>query len=178
MPKLCITAHPSSISFTNRIGKLMGKRWIEVINLYDSEFKQEYLSFENVLDQPETEIKKIIQAKILESEEIILVFPIWWGSFPAVMKNFFDINLSYWFAFEHDTSWWIIRKLSWKKISVFCTCNSPLERYEKVLRHYFELHFQECCGIDIDNFYIFPNMMQTTDQQKHNIIQLIWNIYE
>jgi putative NADPH-quinone reductase len=50
---------------------------------------------------PEVENIKSIQEKIKNSEELIFVFPVWWGSMPAVMKNFFDSVFITGFAFEY-----------------------------------------------------------------------------
>jgi len=46
-------------------------------------------------------MRKIIQKKIKNSQEIILIFPIWWGGMPAIMKNFFDTNLTSGFSFKY-----------------------------------------------------------------------------
>lgn len=179
MYKLCITAHPSERSLTRKISNFLKLKWIKVVDLYsDLEYRQDYLSFEDVLDQSNDPKKEKIQKEIQNAEEIILIFPIWWWSFPAIMKNFFDINFSYWFAFEHNNTWWVIPKLLWKKLSIFCTCNSPIDRYKTTLQDYLKLHFEECCWMEIKNFYIFDKMIQTTEDKKNNIIKLIWEIYE
>lgn len=33
------------------------------------------------------------QERIIWSEHIVIVYPVWWGSFPAIMKGFFDRTL-------------------------------------------------------------------------------------
>jgi NAD(P)H dehydrogenase (quinone) len=38
------------------------------------------------------ETTKKIQAKITWADELIFIFPIWWGDAPAIVKNFIDCN--------------------------------------------------------------------------------------
>jgi NAD(P)H dehydrogenase (quinone) len=44
--------------------------------------------------------RKLFQEKIKNSDELIFVFPIWWGNMPAIMKNFFDTNFEAGFAYK------------------------------------------------------------------------------
>jgi NAD(P)H dehydrogenase (quinone) len=49
------------------------------------------------------------QAAILRAEHIVIVFPSWWGSMPALLKGFIDRTLLPGFAFKYrsrDTPWW------------------------------------------------------------------------
>jgi NAD(P)H dehydrogenase (quinone) len=43
-----------------------------------------------------------MQEKILWADEIVLVFPIWWGDMPAIMKNWMDCNFMSGFAFKYE----------------------------------------------------------------------------
>jgi NAD(P)H dehydrogenase (quinone) len=43
----------------------------------------------------------LMQQKITWADELIFVFPIWWGSMPAVMKNWIDVNFLGGFAFRY-----------------------------------------------------------------------------
>jgi NAD(P)H dehydrogenase (quinone) len=114
-----------------------------------------------------------MQQLIMEADEIIFFFPIWWGWFPAILKNFFDVNFSLGFAFEKqwDTS---IPMLNWKKISIFCTCSSPSYRYEYAFISYINKHFIECCWMELNNFFIFWNREL---KLKKNILKNILAIY-
>jgi NAD(P)H dehydrogenase (quinone) len=113
MNKLIITANPSSKWFTHEIAKkvteLSVKKWnkVEVLDLYKTEFKQDFLRYEDKTDIWKNEITKKIQSKITEADELIFIFPIWWWDTPAIMKNFMDCNFSTWFAFKHK-SWKLI----------------------------------------------------------------------
>lgn len=100
MKKLIITAHPNPEGFTHKIAQrfreVSAERGHEcyVMNLYDSERKQDYL----VLDEhnkmiPDAKREKI-QEKIMWADELVFVFPLRWFDAPAIMKNWFDMNIT------------------------------------------------------------------------------------
>jgi len=51
---------------------------------------------------PEDKVKDKLQKKMSKADEYIFIFPVWWGGMPAILKNFFDTNLSSGFAFEYE----------------------------------------------------------------------------
>jgi NAD(P)H dehydrogenase (quinone) len=73
----------------------------EIINLYDEKYKLDFLSFEDKKEIPKNDTIKFIQEKIISCEEIIFVFPVWWGGMPAIMKNMFDSVFISGFAFKY-----------------------------------------------------------------------------
>ncbi len=44
---------------------------------------------------------KTIQKKILDSDHIIFIYPMWWGSMPAILKGFIDRVFVSHFAFKY-----------------------------------------------------------------------------
>jgi putative NADPH-quinone reductase len=103
MKKLIITAAPNKSSFTHKIANRLSEKYSssEIINLYDEKYSLDFLNFQNKREMPEVENIKLIQEKIRNSEELVFVFPVWWGNMPAVMKNFFDSVFISGFAFEY-----------------------------------------------------------------------------
>ena len=100
MKKLIITAHPSSQGFTQRIAKTFAEsaqsagHSVEVINLYDPQWHQDFLKFETVKEWPVDPVREKIQEKILWADELVFVCPVWWGYVPSILKNFFDCNFT------------------------------------------------------------------------------------
>jgi len=105
MKKLIITAHPNPEGFTHKIAK----RFIEVsekcghdiflMDLYNDEWKQDYLMLdENNKPVPDAK-RDAIQEKITRAEEIVFIFPLRWFDAPAIMKNWFDMNFTSKFAY-------------------------------------------------------------------------------
>ena len=89
MKTLIFTAHPEG-GFTEKIAKqYLGTKQTQdinagIINLYDEEWQLDYLSFSKT---SENSVVKKIQQKISEADELVFVFPLWWGEAPAIMKN-------------------------------------------------------------------------------------------
>jgi NAD(P)H dehydrogenase (quinone) len=98
MNKLIIKASPASTSFTHEIAKIYEKGSkevgdkVEVLDLYDEKLFQSLLKFEDKKEFGKDENRKTIQGKMSWADEIIFIFPIWWGGIPGILKNFFDTN--------------------------------------------------------------------------------------
>lgn len=112
MHKLIITAHPSTKGFThtlaNNLRELSIARGdtVEILDLYKTELKQDFLHFEDIRTYQE-EAKNdpttlVLQKKIQEADELVFIFPVWWGDMPAIMKNFWDSNFLTGFAFKYE----------------------------------------------------------------------------
>jgi NAD(P)H dehydrogenase (quinone) len=107
MNKLIITANPSTQGFTHKIADTLAKLStdkgdkIEILNLYTTPLRQDFLTYEDKTERPKNPITSKIQEKILWADELVFIFPIWWGDAPAIMKNFLDCNFSAGFAFKY-----------------------------------------------------------------------------
>lgn len=79
----------------------------EIIDLYKDNFnpvmtaKQEQLYAKG---QTDDELVKKYQKHLKESDEIILVFPLWFNNVPAILKGFFDKVLLKEFAFTEENN--------------------------------------------------------------------------
>lgn len=66
------------------------------------------------------------QNKIKWADHIVWVYPVWWGSVPAVMKGFLDRVLLPGFAFKkREGSVWWDRYLTGKTARLICTLDQP-----------------------------------------------------
>ncbi len=72
------------------------------------------LKFDPILHKGYLEIQeleedlKLAQKDILWAQHLVFVYPIWWGSVPALLKGFLDRVLLPGFAFKYkkDSPWW------------------------------------------------------------------------
>ena len=107
---LIIVAHPKEDSFSfamaNTYKEASQERGdkVEILDLYRCEHQQPFFTFTDANGLTKTDDMKFYQEKITKANEIVFVFPYWWGSMPAILKNFFDWNLSKGFAFEYVDS--------------------------------------------------------------------------
>lgn len=111
MKTTIIVASPSEKSFSKKIVEKLSKKLIEnraeyeIIDLYKGNFnpvmteKEEKLYNEGKTDD---ELVKKYQQSIRNSDEIILVFPVWFNNVPAILKGFFDKVFIKNFAFSEE----------------------------------------------------------------------------
>jgi len=177
--KLIITSAPNKSSFTHTIAeKLLEKNPnSEVINLYDEKYKLDFLEFENKRQMPEKQKIKLIQEKIKDFNEIVFVFPVWWGWVPAIMKNMFDSVFISGFAFEYWAEW--KKELLNDKIgSVIATCDAPANIYLENndwtwvnLKTYFEKSLFWFCWIKMWDFKLFWEFRKSKKEEKKEFLE-------
>ena len=181
MKTLVITAAPNKESFTHAIwNKILDKNSEnEIINLYLEEYKLDFLEFENKKDIPENQMVKKIQEKITASDELIFVFPVWWGWIPAIMKNFFDSVFISGFAFEYTVEW---KKelLTDKTAKVISTCDAPANIYGENsawtwvnLETYFDKSLFWFCGIKMTSFTLLWELRATTLDDREKFLEIL-----
>jgi NAD(P)H dehydrogenase (quinone) len=112
MKTLIIYAHPEhkghcKAILDNVAAKLESKKIpFEVIDLYKLNYdpvlhKNEHYSagFKDVSEQ-----NRHFQDKIKSSNKLILIYPVWWGGMPAILKGFIDRVFVSGFAFSYEGS--------------------------------------------------------------------------
>lgn len=89
-------------------------------------FNEQVNSYENEFKTYSKEIK-IELDKIKWADNLIFIFPLWWGSFPAIMKGYIDKSFVYghsWTTKEHYPG-----LLKSKKSLVVCTADASEQDY-------------------------------------------------
>jgi NAD(P)H dehydrogenase (quinone) len=179
MHKLIITAHPSTLGFTHTIAttiwELSEQKWdtVEILDLYKTELKQDFLHFEDIRtyckDAKHDPITQAIQSKIKQADELVFIFPVWWGDMPAIMKNFFDSNFLTGFAFKYENGK-SVGLLRWKTARIIATSGGPWFFY-KIILHIqllWNLNRIGFCGIKQKSFTVFWEMdSRKTDKTKY-----------
>lgn len=132
MKSLLIIAHPNKFSFSHVLSQdykeTKEKLWheVRVIDLYESERKQDYLQLNETnryLDDP---LREKHQAQITRADEIVFFFPLRWFSCPAILQNWFDVNYTTWFAFKYISGKTLPKKLlTGKSVRVVVTAGWP-----------------------------------------------------
>jgi len=162
---LIIVAHPKTEGFSfamaetyKTLCEAKGDQ-AELLDLYRSEHQQPFFSYDDANNMPKTEAMAYFQEKIGRADELVFVFPYWWGSCPAIMKNFIDWNLSKGFAFHYVDS----RPkglLQGKEVKVFTTTGAPKFIYtltgaNRRLKNMFKEQIVQFCGMRLTSFDIF-----------------------
>jgi len=179
---LIVVAHPKKESFSfamadtyknNREAK--GNN-VEILDLYRDANQQPFFNYEDANALDCTDSMKYYQEKITDADEIVFVFPYWWGSFPAIMKNFFDWNLSKGFAFEYVNS----RPkglLNGKTVKVFTTTGAPKFIYaltgaNRRLKGMIKDQIVDFCGMKLDGCHIYGGV-DTSSKNTQKILDSI-----
>jgi len=179
MNTLIIITNPkeNSLSFAiaNKYKELAAAKSynIDIIDLYRSEYQQEFYKYENANKPDITPQVKYFQEKISWADELVFIFPYWWGSMPAILKNFFDWNFSKGFAFKYVGS----RPkglLTDKTVKIYTSTGAPSFYYKltganKRLRKMFQKQIVEFCGMKLISCNIYGGI----DQSKTNTEDII-----
>ncbi|MFT6633038.1 MAG: putative NADPH-quinone reductase [Bacteriovoracaceae bacterium] len=112
---LIINGHPDALSFTSKIAKkvfdksLIKNPQTEILNLYDLVFNPIFKGFTDTQElEPDL---KLAQEKLKWADHIVITTPIWWSTYPALLKGFFDRTLLPGFAFRYHKGKAIQEKL-------------------------------------------------------------------
>lgn len=181
MKTLIITAQPSSTGFTHTLAaqyagtKNNTEITAEIINLYSEEYTLPFLRFEDKRDIEMPENAQKLQKKIEEAEELVFIFPLWWGSMPAILKNFFDTVFASGFAFQYENG----RPkglLTEKTAKIIITHDAPSWMYWILsfpIKKLITKNILSFCGIKTSDFLTFGSISKASDDERNDIIKKI-----
>jgi putative NADPH-quinone reductase len=132
---LVINGHPSKESFCFALsdaykqGALLSGAEVKEINigslLFNPSLQHGY--------QKRTELESDLiesQEKIKWADHLVWVYPVWWGSLPAILKGFIDRVFLPGFAFQkRDNSLWWDKLLKGKTARIISTLDQPAWYY-------------------------------------------------
>ncbi len=186
MKTLIVTAHPSSKGFTHQIaeaykkGKEAKGDTVEILDLYKTDLKQDFLRFEDIradLSKPDS-VREQIQQKITSADNIVFVHPMWWVNPPAIMKNFIDVNFSAHFAFKYVNGK-PVGLLKGKTASVFITCDGSLWIYRLLAMPFktiWKYPVLMLCGLKVETFKVFDKKFSRTEEEKQKFLACVEKI--
>lgn len=187
MKTLIIIANPIKTSFTHALAESYQENCgneCKIVDLYDE--KQEYLRYDNKeqlrdAKNPWELLRNQNQEKIAWADELVFFFPVWWGSIPAILKNYFDANFSSGFAF---------RFVSWKKMpekllidktaKVYCQCDWPgfILKIPFILwiniKWYLTRAILGFCGIKTTDFKLYDDISNMWQEEREEIVSNMW----
>jgi len=135
---LIINGHPNADSFCQAISDTY-KKGLLSSNANFQEILIRDLKFNPNLAygyQKRTELEPDLleaQEKIQWADHIVWIFPVWWGSYPAIMKGFIDRVFLPGFAFKkQENSVWWDKYLTGKTARIISTLDQPAWYYRWV----------------------------------------------
>jgi len=166
MKSVIILAHPYPNSFNHVIKDvvvqaLIDKKEVNVIDLVKDEFDP-VLSQEDLrlYMQGQSSDPKVMeyQRDLLDCDDLVLIFPIWWYEAPAILKGFLDKVLLPGFAFDEVENQ-LVGKLSHiKRLTVISTSEVLSDYMRKEVGNPIEISLMNTtlgvCGIKNDMLWL------------------------
>jgi putative NADPH-quinone reductase len=128
---LLINGHPDKESFNYALadaykkGALSSGAEVQQINICELKFNPNLEFGYRKRTELEPDLLKA-QESIKLADHIVWVYPVWWGSVPALMKGFLDRVLLPGFAFKkREGSVWWDKYLTGKTSRIICTMDQP-----------------------------------------------------
>lgn len=149
---------------------------IVVRDLYDIEFNPVLTSedFQQISQKqtPPDILKE--QEFITWSDLIVFIYPIWWGSMPAITKGYIDRVFSWGFAYRTENKK-IVPMLVDKKVFIMNTLGQSKQEYEKGMFAAMNLVNTEgifgFCGVKIAQQLYFPSIHSVDDDEIEKYLQ-------
>ena len=178
---LLILGHPSSESLCGALAE----RYAQSAQAAGHEVRQLRLGelvFDPVLREGYQQIQALehdlsaAQSDILWAEHLTLVYPIWWGGIPALLKGFFDRVLLPGFAFKYRKGKAFPDKLlKGRTAHLLVTMDTPPWYYRLIYRmpglHEVRKTTLQFCGIKPLRTLTFGPVLGSTDQQRQTWLQ-------
>tara|TARA_B100000795_G_C22600679_1_gene361119 strand:+ start:27 stop:611 length:585 start_codon:yes stop_codon:yes gene_type:complete len=135
---LIINGHPDNESFNfglseaYRKGAKKSDAEIKEINIRELDFNPNLQFGYRKRTELEPDLLKA-QEKLKWADHIVWIYPVWWGSVPAIMKGFLDRVLLPGFAFKkREGSVWWDKYFTGKTSRLICTMDQPTWYYRLI----------------------------------------------
>ncbi|SFT95050.1 Putative NADPH-quinone reductase (modulator of drug activity B) [Algoriphagus locisalis] len=137
---LIINGHPDAESFNFALSEAYKKgaakagAEIKQINIRELDFNPNLQFGYRKRTELEPDLLEA-QEKLKWAEHLVWIYPVWWGSVPAMMKGFLDRVMLPGFAFQkRENSLWWDKSLTGKTARIICTLDQPEWYYRLVYR--------------------------------------------
>lgn len=178
--KTIILSHPWHGSFNKAIldavvekCKVNGEEY-QVIDLHKDGFNATYTEEELSHYHTGYTADKLIlkyQEMISKTTDIVLIFPIWWGTMPAMMKGFLDKVMLFNFAFNYENGWNPLLKIN--KGSVITTSQSPTEMFRENIENGVIKSMLGSTGISGVKWYNCDSINTSPREEKTKFLEMI-----
>ncbi len=189
MKVLIIYAHPYEGSFNKAIldntidGLKHAGHEYELIDLNAEGFNP-VLTCEELAKYPEGEYfdPKVGEylAKIKNAEHLVLIFPIWWGDAPAILKGFFDKVLLKKHTYDFKGNW-PQGKLKGRSATVISTMNSPKIFYNFIgkapIKHTVISGTLKLCGIKPVKWIEFSQVVSASNEKRERMLDRVLDYF-
>lgn len=189
---LIVLAHPEPQSFCAELARRAATRLqscceVRSLNLYAEGFdpvirpvhfpdRVQRERFEPMVEQAQQAAMSAVtpdvaehQALLTWCDRLVLVFPLWWWSMPAILKGWVDRVLSTDFAYG-------ARDLSGRRAMICTTAETKAERFAPTdgnnPLHHIERGILKFCGFEVAPSFVAPDIYSATDAQRRDLLSM------
>lgn len=181
---LIVTAHPSNTGLTHKIAEAyqtesekFGHK-VTLLNLYAPENKLPNLAFEGVKNWPKSAEQDRMKNMIAEADELVFVHPMWWGSAPAILKNWIDTLFEAGFAFRYGGGGRVDKLFTKKTAKIFATSGGPAFIFLfpfYPFRSFWKRAVLGFCGVKVTEIAVLGSTDSGTSTQKASRLEKFLN---
>ncbi|TCO09200.1 NAD(P)H-dependent oxidoreductase [Natronoflexus pectinivorans] len=189
MTHLIIVSHPSKNSFSIYLANELANKYREegwkviIRDLYDANF-QAVLSSDDLGQLKQGAVPDDIQTEqryIKEADLISVIYPLWWASFPGILKGYIDRVLTNGFAFNYGANG-ATGLLTDKKVVIHTTMGNTVEEYEEkdLITAFKKSQGEEVfgfCGMTIKGHYFYPQITLADEAKRDHFLQFALSKY-
>jgi NAD(P)H dehydrogenase (quinone) len=180
---LIINGHPDKESFNFALanaykkGALESGAEVKEINVCDLNFNPNLQYAYRQRTELEPDLMDA-QGKITWADHLVWIYPVWWGSMPAILKGFIDRVFLPGFAFQkRENSIWWDKLLTNKSARIISTLDQPAWYYWLVFRqpsiNAMKKLTLEFCGIKpVKTTYFGPIRLSKTDYRQNWLVKI------
>ncbi|WP_237274441.1 NAD(P)H-dependent oxidoreductase [Tenacibaculum ovolyticum] len=175
---LIINGHPDKESYNHALSKAYidgvnkNQASITEINISDLDFNPNLEFGFRKRTELEPDLIDALK-KIKEADHLVWFFPLWWASYPAIMKGFIDRVFLPGLTFElEEGSHEPIGLLKGISAEVFITSDTPEDYDKEVMKqpvlHQFKTGTLEYCGVSPVNVMYIATISDSTEAFREN----------
>lgn len=178
-----ILGHPDSSSICGALAEAYVKSAAEAGHAVKL-FKLSDISFDPILHHGYNKRQELepglveLQGAITWAEHLVFVYPIWWGSIPALLKGMIDRVFLPGYAFKYrDNSPYWDRLLAGRSAHLIATMDTPPWYYRFIFKmpghHQMKKTILEFCGIKPVKITSFGPIRVATEAQRNKWLQQV-----
>lgn len=175
-----VFCHPLTKSFNHQILDSVTRaltdegREYDVINLYGENFNPVLDSTElaNIgSGRPADEKSREYAETLQKSNQVIFIFPIWWGTMPAMLKGFIDKTFLKGMVYDTTPEGAIMPCLDIEKTTIITTSDSDSELFGNYIMGYFTPMTLTAVGMNSVKWFNFDHISKKSETQRKQFIE-------
>lgn len=107
-----------------------------------------------------------------KSQQVIFIYPVWWGVEPAIVQGFYDKVFLKDFAWKYSPEGRLLPLLSIDKTFIFSTSDAPGHVFRAYFEDYLPVHVFDQVGLRNLVWRNLDGITRSTETQRKNFLEL------